>query len=560
MASTLLAHGTVVQLSKSNAASKTTAGQWAVCILDKDSALPSLEGTFVVFSEKDEADIYLADYDDWLQHLDVANPSAAPSPDTFGGFITSLARKKADLHHLSSNWSEWCSSATTPPVDFLVGRHVQIPVKNGIYHTVVNALIASKDVANDSYLLTYDIDGTDGETTWQALALKSWCQRRPDALQKDKAPAGPSGAAPPPPALGYPLHVNPTMCPSAYGIIKKLTVSSNTSGNTLDARETLAVLAARHGDRSEYSKLVLTSPGTDADDVVGGPIDVIVDGLLALDRELGKTINPAQPLLWPSDSAKKLGEAFATALNRGIAPPSQHPFAALLKSKATNSGEWDNFLGDQWMITVDPSRHVFAQSKRQDTYIMGGMLEHFLRRSTSLPALAALDANQDSGSLLLVVSELAAPKSQPIPAPQNPVNIQNPFQFQPAHNQAQLSAFQLQLLQGHQSGVQVVLNDKKSADTSRDVLQLRSDAQALAHDPLASAELETLIKIKTGGDGKLLEDAVKAVTSPRLKRLLTSEGDDLTKLLQGALPHLAIHIDSIRCKLEERMQMAVMGG
>jgi len=59
MASTLLAHGTVVQLSKSNAASKTTAGQWAVCILDKDSALPSLEGTFVVFSEKDEADTYL---------------------------------------------------------------------------------------------------------------------------------------------------------------------------------------------------------------------------------------------------------------------------------------------------------------------------------------------------------------------------------------------------------------------------------------------------------------------------------------------------------------------
>jgi hypothetical protein len=73
-----------------------------------------------------------------------------------------------------------------------------------------------------------------------------------------------------------------------YGAIKKLTVSSNTLGNTLDAREALAVLAARHGDRSEYSKLSLTSPGADADDAPGGPIDIIVDGLLALERELGK--------------------------------------------------------------------------------------------------------------------------------------------------------------------------------------------------------------------------------------------------------------------------------
>jgi hypothetical protein len=105
------------------------------------------------------------------------------------------------------------------------------------------------------------------------------------------------------------------MCPLAYGAIKKLTVSSNTPGNTLDAREALAVLAARHGDRSEYSKLSLTSPGTDADDAAGGPIDIIVDGLLALDRELGKPAlnNPAQPRLWPADSAKKLGEAIASA-------------------------------------------------------------------------------------------------------------------------------------------------------------------------------------------------------------------------------------------------------
>ena len=56
MASTLLAHGTIVQLSKSNAASKTSAGQWAVCILDKDSAQPGLEGTFNVFSNKEEAE------------------------------------------------------------------------------------------------------------------------------------------------------------------------------------------------------------------------------------------------------------------------------------------------------------------------------------------------------------------------------------------------------------------------------------------------------------------------------------------------------------------------
>ena len=69
-----------------------------------------------------------------------------------------------------------------------------------------------------------------------------------------------------------------------------------------------------------------------------------------------------------------------------------------------------------------------------------------------------------------------------------------------------------------------------------------------------------MVKIRATGDGKALDDASKAVTSPKLKRLLASEGDDLSKQLQGALPQLTMHIDSIRCKLEERMQTAVTGG
>ena len=43
MTSTHLAHGTIVQLSKSNATSKTAQGQWCVCILDEDAAQPKDE-------------------------------------------------------------------------------------------------------------------------------------------------------------------------------------------------------------------------------------------------------------------------------------------------------------------------------------------------------------------------------------------------------------------------------------------------------------------------------------------------------------------------------------
>ena len=106
----------------------------------------------------------------------------------------------------------------------------------------------------------------------------------------------------------------------------------------------------------------------------------------------------------------------------------------------------------------------------------------------------------------------------------------------------------------------MTLSDKKAGDTARDVLQLRADAQALLQDPLATAQLENLVKIKDSGDGKLLDDEVKALTCPKLKRLIASDGDDLSKHLQGTLSPIAMHIDSIRRKLEDRMQAAVTGG
>ena len=111
MASTLLAHGTIVMLSKSNATSKTTMGQWAVCILDNYNVFvgrdPGLEGTFHVFVGKEEAEAFLTAHDEWLAQAD---DTESPAADQFDGFVVSLTRKKADLHHLSSNWLEWCTS------------------------------------------------------------------------------------------------------------------------------------------------------------------------------------------------------------------------------------------------------------------------------------------------------------------------------------------------------------------------------------------------------------------------------------------------------------------
>ena len=568
MTSTQLAHGTIVQLSKSNATSKTAQGQWCVCILDKDAAQPGLDGTFHVFIEKEHAEAYLEVHDEWL--LDTTSSSdSRPSPDEMQGFIVTLNRKKADLHHLSANWSEWCTSSGTPPLqpnDPLVGRYVEILVKNGSYRSSVVAFIQSKDA--DVYRLTYDnTDGVEIEVSMMAPILKEWVKRRPEALQKEKQPSdgtsSGSASAPPPPSVGYPISVNPTDLPFSYGIIKKLVVSANLSGNALDANEALAVLVARHSTRPiiDYSKVVLTHPGADVDDATGGPVDLIFDGLLSLERELAKHHDPARPRLWPSDSAKKLGEAIAALSRAPSLLPPQHPLATALKSKASSTADWSSFLGDQWMITVDQPRHFFAQSKRNDEYIMTGMLEHFLRTAgITASVIASYPDQMEASALLVLVSDMASPKapSKPLQIPQQ---LQSQSPFQQAQPQNPLwTPFQQQLLQGHQQGFSVVLNEKKSSDTSRDVLQLRSDAQALAIDPLAMAELEELLKIRATGDGKALDDASKAVTSPKLKRLLASEGDDLSKQLQGALPQLTMHIDSIRCKLEERMQTAVTGG
>lgn len=423
MATTYLAHGAIVKLSKSNAHAKTAANQWAVCILDKDTAHTALEGTFAVFSEKEEAEAFLTAHDAWADNLTVP-PSAAPSADDFDGFVVILTRKKADLHHLSANWADWCTtSGTQPPpapVDPYIGRLVKVLVKDpaGAFAHVV-ATVASKDAATDVYTLSYNLNGVNSDCEYTTAQIKDWCKRFPDALQSGKT------AATPPPApgasgAGYSIVLNPLTLDPLHGLIKKLTVSAKTGGaDTIDAREALTVLIGRHGDSSSFAKLSLTVQGAAADDAPGGPIHSIVHGLYALNTELSSFV-PLHPnrFHWPSDSAKKLGEAFASVLIRGTQSSPQHPLSAVLNSKASDSGEWDKFLADHWMITVDQSRHVFAQSKRQDPYIMTGMLEHFLRRTTAAAALAALDDNQDSGSLLLFVSELAAPKSHQTHVPQ----------------------------------------------------------------------------------------------------------------------------------------------
>jgi hypothetical protein len=162
------------------------------------------------------------------------------------------------------------------------------------------------------------------------------------------------------------------------------------------------------------------------------------------------------------------------------------------------------FLNDSWMIAADQARQTFAQSKRNDDYIMSGMLEHFLRRSgATIATIAAYDDNQDASSFLLLISYMSEGDPSKSPHTQSPSPI--PSQFQPAHFQSQpLTSFQQQLGLGAQQGVQVMLSDKKAGDTARDVLQLRADAQSLLQDPLATAQLENLVKIKDSGDGKLL--------------------------------------------------------
>ena len=167
--------------------------------------------------------------------------------------------------HLSANWTEWCTSSSTPPlpsIDPYVGRHIQILVKTGDRRSAVTALIDSKE-HGDVYRLTYvDLDGDEVEVSMQALTLKEWVKRRPDALQKDKqSPAGTSsgaGSAATPPTIGYPIKVIIVDLPVAFDIIKKLTVSANLEADTLDAHEALAVLVARHGARAttDYAKVV----------------------------------------------------------------------------------------------------------------------------------------------------------------------------------------------------------------------------------------------------------------------------------------------------------------
>ena len=255
-----LAHGTIVQLSKSNAHAKTTVDQWAVYILDKDGAQPTLEGTFIVFNEKLEAEAFLAAHDAWADNPTVP-PSAAPSAPSFDGFVVTLSRKKADLHHLSANWADWCTIpgvGASPALDPFLGRLVKILVNPsmGVFVHVI-ATVASKDLASDVYTLSYDLNGVNSDCEYTAAQLKDWCKRFSDALQSGKAPA----ASPPAPGAsgaGYSIVLNPTFDP-LLGLIKKLTVSTKFGDpHTIDAREALTTLIGRHGDSSPFAKL--TSP------------------------------------------------------------------------------------------------------------------------------------------------------------------------------------------------------------------------------------------------------------------------------------------------------------
>ena len=530
-----------VELDKDNVARGTTTGQFLLCrTAAKASASDSdfTKGDFEVYDSQ-------ANVEARAKHLaDYANGAAVVARDCASetGFVKEfLGLKRSDLHYMVNNWKKLCGAGPAPmlPADPLLGMtfRASLPFAavSSFVLEVCDCSVDSVGSAPDTFNVkaTKQSDGSIHDFALAKAMITSWA------------------ATTPAPAVFQVDWDTATYGTFLFGLVKKLPLSSGCGGGKVEAKELLAIgqiLAPATCSSLAFNTTAPFVP-TAADGMV---VSLVLASLVSISSSLDVDA-VAKARSWPEDSPTRLATAIKAYRSAGSAGPPQHPLVAQLEAKAVDAAAFDAFLDRSYQLTLPADRHAWASGASR--YVLRGALDKFLASAGRLTSdISALAGGMDQGRLeeyldMCKDDELARKSSLPSIANANATAIAN---ANPLNLSTPFGAGTSQLL---------VLKDadaKQSAQESRELTQLRLDAQTIAGDAGMTLQLNAMIALKNNMQIDLLTSAIQALKEPVLIRLVQYDGN-LRAALQGQFPGLVSECESLRDVLEAKLIQAVLG-
>lgn len=487
-----------IQLEKDNSTRKTVESQWAFCFNVKDSSSTSKGdiGSFEVWSTETDAKERAKE---WQEHRESGAPEPA-DPTGEAEFVCHLIDiQRSSLHHIIKNYKDIIQDKTTDP---LVGQHVSMVVPVTLLDgTIINAAVklqvAQGTDAND-YKMHGVHDGNMVDFEMPKSAVRKVAAR--------KAAGGVPTA--PPPVTNYPIDCAGIIQPALLQLLKSMPESQVLADDQVDGFELLELMSKVF---PSTISITLTKPGAIADI---GPLDELMDQVMELGKTLQKEAAAISAKVWSTGPAE-LGAQIAAFMVASPGASGMAQVAALYK-KVADSANWDAFINDSYMLTVEQSFQGFAKAK--SNHAKEAFLEAFLDKNKGLlMGELAISSFKDAAATESVLSnwlmqiaraaalkekrELAADTSQLTGAG---VPLGMPPPPPPPEDFLQRS-------------VLLLSTDKKDGNLSEreeaELTQLREDAEKVFNDRKLMLVLEGLMALKETMNFESLEKELQNIES-----------------------------------------------
>ena len=483
--------------------------------------------------------------------LGIADSGAIPDPTRATGFkhnkIKNCKRKQLIGLLGKDKANEFCGpvKATLPVSDPLVGTSVtmacMVDFGSGVeyFKGVVNIVSVN---GNDKFNLKVHKDGVTAVfTEYKALVRGCAASAAPVTPESERVDVTGSD---------YPWKFDLNSGGAfMYSLVKKLPSSKALPTGMVCALELIDVLEAIEQDSTKGHEVDRSSDGASG-------VTLITEAILRLACIKLKTVMESDKVKqqpYPCNTPVRLGKAIRRVMDGGIgSKPKVFPMVEQLKGHAESPEEFQLFLKDSYMATLDQGRWEMVKSSSGGDYFLSALLEDACKKGGELSdsdAIGALDYDLSASAMLAWLNKITSAPSHPHTAVGAPSSL---GATTPQPMSSATSSGGAVNVMFHPEPIKTSEQDKKEHE------QLREDAESLAKDSTSMALIESMRMVKASGDAEALAKLMGQIKDPRLLRLLNASVD-LRTAMQGGFVDIYRAFDSVRGVLDRRLEVMILG-
>ena len=483
--------------------------------------------------------------------LGLADTDAIPDPVNVQGFKHNKVKncKRKQLIGLlgKEKVKEFCgpTKATPRAADPLVGKSFKmskmIDFGSGLeyYDGLVKIVSVS---GNDKFKLKVSKDGATVEFTEHKALVRGLVASAPSVTPESERVDVT--------ASEYPWKFDVQSGGSfMYSLVKKLPSSKTLPVGMVCALELIDVLEAIELGSTKGHEIDRSADGA-------SEVTLVTEAVLRLACTKLKTVmesNKIRQQPYPCNTPTRLGKAIKRVMEGGIgSKPKVFPLVEQLKGHAESPEEFQMFLKESYMATLEKGRWEMVSSSCGGEYFLSALLEDACKKGGGLSdseAIGALDYELSAPALLAWLSRITSAPSQPLVAggglgSQGAAGTQS--------TPSSMSGVGAVNVMFHPEPVKTSDQDKKEHE------QLREDAESLAKDSTSLALIESMRVVKASGDAEALAKLMSQIKDARLLRLLNASVD-LRTAMQGGFADIYRAFDSVRGVLDRRLEVMILG-